>query len=69
MAEVVLTIPHSNAHEERIFSLIANILYEFEPRRSSLVTVKTHIDSPLTWEPQPSKAKKVPKSITISIKK
>ena len=57
VAEAIMTIPHSNAGEERIFSLINK---NKTPRRSSLkldgtlsslITVKTHIEDPLHWRP------------------
>ena len=57
VAEVVLTIPHSNSGEERIFSYINK---NKTPSRSSLslteilssiITVKTHIENPLQWNP------------------
>lgn len=57
VAEVILTIPHSNAGEERIFSYINK---NKTPSRSSLsltgtlssiITVKTHINNPLCWKP------------------
>ena len=59
IAEVVVTIPHSNAWEERIFlhkqklnskqsflSLIGTL--------SSIIIVKTHIENPLQWNPTES---------------
>lgn len=60
VAEVVLTIPHSNAGEERIFSYINK---NKTPSRSSLsllgtlssiITVRTHIEHPLKWNPSES---------------
>ena len=60
VAEVVLTIPHSNAGEERIFSYISKNKI---PSRSSIsligtlssiITVKTHIENPLQWNPTES---------------
>lgn len=60
VAEVVLTIPHSNAGEERIFSYINK---NKTPSRdslsligtlSSIITVKTHIDNPVQWNPSES---------------
>jgi hypothetical protein len=52
----VMTVPHSNAGEERIFSLINK---NKKPSRSSLelnvtllslIVVKTHIQDPLNWQ-------------------
>ena len=53
VAEIVLTIPHSNAGEEHIFSFInknktpSRSSLDIKGTLSSLTTVKTHIDSPL----------------------
>ena len=56
VAEAVMMIPHSNAGEERIFSLISK---NKTPSRSSLkldstfsllITVKTHIENPFQWK-------------------
>ena len=55
VAEVVMTIPHSNAGEERIFSLInknktpSRSSLKLDGTLSSLITVKTHIENPLQW--------------------
>ena len=60
VAEVVMTIPHSNAGEERIFSLInknktpARSSLLLDGSLSSLITVKTHITQPLEWKPSSS---------------
>ena len=60
VAEAVMTIPHSNAGEERIFSLInknktpTRSSLSLDGSLSSLVTVKTHIDRPLEWKPTAS---------------
>ncbi len=57
VAKAVLTIPHSNAGEERIFSLIgknktsSRSSLELEGTLSSIITVKTHITDPLSWKP------------------
>lgn len=57
VAASVLTIPHSNASEERIFSLInknktsSRSSLALEGTLSSIVTVKTHITDPLDWRP------------------
>lgn len=68
VAEVVLTIPHSNAGEERIFSYISKNKI---PSRSSLsligtlssiITVKTHIENPLQWNPSESLLKAAKKA-------
>ncbi len=64
VAEVVLTIPHSNAGEEKIFSLISKnktpsrSSLQLEGTLSSLIVVKTHINNPLTWEPSEAKLEK-----------
>ena len=74
VAEVVLTIPHSNAGEERIFSYINK---NKTPSRSSLslvgtlssiMTVKTHIEDPLQWHPNDSLIKEAKKA-TITYNK
>ena len=60
VAEAVMTIPHSNAGEERIFSLInknetpTQSSMNLDGSLSSLITVKTHIEQPLEWKPSPS---------------
>ena len=60
VAEVVMTIPHSNAGEERIFSLInknkttSRSSLSLDGTLSSLITVKTHIERPLEWKPSAS---------------
>lgn len=57
VAEVVLTIPHSNAGEERIFSLInknktpSRSSLKLDGTLSSLMVVKTHIDNLIQWTP------------------
>ena len=57
VAEVVMTIPHSNAGEERIFSLISKnktpsrSSLQLDGSLSSLIVVKTHINNPLQWTP------------------
>ena len=57
VAEVVMTIPHSNAGEERIFSLInknktpSRSSLKLNGTLSSLIVVKTHIDDPVQWTP------------------
>lgn len=70
VAEAVMTIPHSNAGEERIFSLISKnktpsrSSLQADGTLSSLIVVKTHIEDPLVWKPSPAiveKAKKATK--------
>ena len=57
VAEVVMTIPHSNAGEERIFSLInknktpSRSSLQLRATLSSLMVVKTHSSKPLEWRP------------------
>lgn len=57
VAASVLTIPHSNASEERIFSLInknktsSRSSLALEGTLSSIIAVKTHITDPLDWKP------------------
>jgi hypothetical protein len=57
VAEIVMTIPHSNAGEERIFSLInknktpSRSSLQLDGTLSSLIVVKTHIDNPIQWTP------------------
>ncbi len=64
VAEIILTIPHSNASEERVFSLItknktpSRDSLKLDGTLSSLMIVKTHIDTPLEWKPTLEKAKK-----------
>lgn len=71
VAEVVLTIPHSNAGEERIFSFInknktpSRSSLDIKGTLSSLTVVKTHIENPLVWKPTEEllqKAKKATKT-------
>ena len=70
VAEVVMTIPHSNAGEERIFSYInknktpSTSSLKLDGMLSTLLLVKTHIENPLNWEPTKElvvKAKKATK--------
>lgn len=64
VAEVVMTIPHSNAGEERIFSLInknktpSRSSLKLDGTLSSLIVVKTHIDNPLQWTPSEAMLRK-----------
>ena len=57
VANAVLTIQHSNAGEERIFSLInknktpSRSSLSLDGTLSSIVTVKTHVENPLQWQP------------------
>ena len=70
VAEVVMSIRHSNAGEERIFSLVSKnktpsrSSLKLDGTLSSLITVKTHIEDPKNWQPPKTlleKAKKVTK--------
>ena len=60
VAQVVLTIPHSNAGEERVFSIIRKIRrddrgsMQLEGTLSSLITVKINLSEPC-FKYQPSK--------------
>ena len=69
VAEVVLTIPHSNAGEERLFSLInknktpSRDSLQQEGTLSSIMIVKTHISNPLQWVPTPEMLEKAKKAI------
>lgn len=57
VAEAVMTIPHSNAGEERIFSLInknktpSRSSLKLDGTLSSLIVVKTHIEDAIQWKP------------------
>lgn len=68
VAKAVLTIPHSNAGEERIFSLInknrtpSRSSLQLEGTLSSIITVKTHITDPLEWKPTESLVKSAKKA-------
>lgn len=71
VAQCVMTIPHSNASEERIFSLInknktpSRSSLQADNTLSSLIIVKTHIEDPLKWNPSETllqKAKKATKT-------
>ena len=71
VAEIVLTIPHSNAGEERIFSYISKnktpsrSSLDIKGTLSSLTLIKTHIENPLEWKPSDEllqKAKKATKT-------
>lgn len=59
---------HSNAGEERIFSLInknktpSRSSLSLEGTLSSLITVKTHIEEPLKWQPSEELLKKAKQS-------
>ena len=66
-----MTIPYSNAGKERIFSLInknktlSRSSLKLDSTLSSLITVKTHIENPLKWQPSKTiveKAKKATKA-------
>ena len=65
VAIAVLTIPHSNAGEERIVSLnktSARSSLLLEGTLSSIVTIKTHITDPLDWKPSAELLKKAKKA-------
>ena len=77
VAEVVMTIPHSNAAEERIFSLInknktpTRSSLNADGTLSSLIVVKTHLDNPVEWQPSATlidKAKRATKSYNNKLK-
>ena len=57
VATAVLTIPHSNASEERIFYLInknktpSRSSFLLEGTLSSIIIIKTHIPDPLALKP------------------
>ena len=63
-----MTIPHSNAGEERIFSLInknktpSRSSSRLDGTLSSLITIKTHIEKPLEWKPSTSILENVKKA-------
>ena len=66
-----MTIPHSNAGEERIFSLInknktpSRSSLKLDGTLSSLITVKTHIEGPLQWTPSTTVLEKVKRATKI----
>ena len=68
VAEVVMMILHSNAGEERIFSLInknktpSRSSLKLDGTLSSLITVKTHIENPLQWQPSKTLLEKAKKA-------
>ena len=68
-----MTIPHSNAGEERIFSLInknntpTRSSLQIDGTLSSLIIIKTHIDNPLKWEPSLKRRSMLQRNIIISI--
>ena len=66
-----MTTPHSNAGEERKFSLINK---NKTPSRNSLrldgtpsppTVVKTHIENPLQWKPQETLIEKAKKATKV----
>lgn len=71
VAEAILTMPHSNAGEERIFSLInknktsSRSSLQIDGTLSSLVVVKTHIEDPLTWKPPKAMVEKAKKATKL----
>ena len=68
VSEAVMTIPHSNAHEERIFSLInknkipSRSSLKIDGTLSSIITVKTRIENPLQWKPPQESCRQCQKS-------
>ena len=65
VANVILTIPHSNAGEERIFSLInknKTLTRSSLSLDGTLSSVKTHIEEPLKWQPSEELLKKAKQS-------
>ena len=66
-----MTIPHSNASEERIFSLIdkektpSRSSLQADDTLSSLLIVKMHIEDLLWWNPLESLIQKAKKAIKI----
>ena len=68
VAEVVLTILHSNAGEEHIFSLIhknntpSRSSLNLQSTLSSLPVIKTHIENMLQWKPSEELLQKTKKS-------
>ena len=71
VAEVMNIIPHSNAGEERIFSLInknktpSRSSMKFDSTLSSIIVVKTHIDDLLLWQPTKSLVEKAKKATKL----
>ena len=71
VAKAVMTIPHSNVQEERIFSLInknkmpSRSSLKIDGTLSSLITAKTHIENPLQWKPPKSFVQKAKKATRI----
>lgn len=71
VAELIMTIPHSNAGEERIFSLInknktpSRSSLELTGTLSSIIVAKTHIDNPLEWKPTQSLIEKAKKATRL----
>ena len=71
VAEAVMTIPHSNAGEERIFSLInknktpSRSSLKLDGTLSSLIIVKTHIENPVEWKPLEALIEKAKKATKV----
>ena len=71
VARCIMTIPHSNASKERIFSLInknktpSGSLLQADDMLSSLLIVKTHIKDPLRWNPLESLIQKVKRATKV----
>ena len=68
-----MTIPHSNASEERIFSLIdkektpSRSSLQADDMLSSLLIVKMHIKDLLRWNPSESLIQKAKKAIKYTM--
>ena len=70
VAEVVMTILHSNAGEEQIFSYInknktLSSSLKLDGTLSTLILVKTHIENPLDWEPTKDLVEKAKKATRL----
>ena len=71
VAELVMTIPHSNAGEERIFSLInknktpSRSSMKLNGTLSSLIPVKAHVEDRLKWEPSDTLLRKAKKATKV----
>ena len=73
IAEVVITILHLNAGQERIFSLInknktsSHSSLNLDSSLLSIITVKTHIEQPLEWKLQQVYLKKLKRQPNITM--
>ena len=71
VAQTVMTIPHSNAGEERIFSLInknktpSHSSLQADETLSLLMVMKTHIEDPLLWKPMKAMVDKAKRSTKL----